>query len=369
MRKLLAGSLLTAVAVMGLPFTTPPAQAASSIDGTLVAISGTTLPAVLTVQSGVTSYTVNVTTSTSLIRKYNATSGLDEFAVADLVRVWGTFNGTTVDATKVKDLSIQRKGAAQWGKIVSIDTSASTFLFDTNRKKTPNQTVTTSASTKIVLGNQLGIFADLKVGMVVKVVSLWRPSQQTMLAERIMVRLTELEGVVKTVSCDTNTLTVQGQGESSSLSNSSKGIWTLTLTDKSVLRDRELKQITCADIKVNHKVHVRGFRTAAKALNVVSLRDKGSKRTMKKWEGRIASIDATAKTFVLNGSFKVTTNTNSEVTSITFVTTPETIFVNEEGAQIAFSDLVVGHKVEARGTLNGTTVTVNLVMDKSLPAD
>ncbi|MBI5404970.1 MAG: hypothetical protein HY976_01960 [Candidatus Kerfeldbacteria bacterium] len=213
MRKLLAGSLLTAVAVMGLPFTTPSAQAAHAIDGTLVAISGTTLPAVLTVQSGVTTYTVNVTTSTELVRKYNAPSSLDEFAVADMVRVWGTFTGTTIDATRVKDLSIQRKGAAQWGKIVSIDTSTNSFVFDTNRKKTPNQTVTTSATTKIVLGHQLGTFADLKVGMVVKVVSLWRPSQQTMVAERIMVRLTELEGVVKTVSCDTNTLTVQGQGE------------------------------------------------------------------------------------------------------------------------------------------------------------
>lgn len=353
--------LLVVAAVLVAGSFVTPARAATTTEGTLVSISGTTPPATIVMQSGATTYTVNVTSATTLVRKYNGASTLDEFAVADLLQVRGTMTGTTIDATWIRNMTIQRRGAAQWGKVVSIDSTAKTFVLDPMHKKSlDNQTVVTSASTKVFQGNRSGEFSDIAVGMTVKVIGVWRKSVDTINADRILIKLTELNGKVSAVDCTStpNTITMT-RGGMSKLSNSSN-TWTITLTEKTSLRDKRQLQISCADIKVGHMVSVRGLVTGEKTMNALNVWDKNIARAQKSWEGRIGSIDATAKSFTLTREHKDT---------LTVLTGAETIFVNDDGVAITFADLVVGHKVGIRGSILDLNVTANLVMDKDLPGD
>lgn len=357
MQKILTRGLFASLVLFGLTAFAPASLAATTtVEGTLTAISGTTLPAVLTVQSGVTTYTVNVTSSTVLVRLFNGPSTLEEFAISDLLRVEGTVTGTTIDATKIKNLSIQRKSSFFWGMILSIDSTNKTFTLDPqHRRSLPDQTVITTASTKFFQGNRQGEFSDLVVGMNVRVVGLWRKSLNRITADRILIKLTEINGRVTAVDCTAKTMTVvTNKGKKSEHS------WAVNLTDKTVVRDKNLNQITCIDVKVNHRVHVRGLKTGTLTMNALQIWDRGAKKTQNKWEGTILSLDATTKTFVLD--LKKGTDPTVQVTA-------ETILVNDNGTVIAFADLVVGHKLQVRGTLSDTTVTANLVIDKSLPAD
>ncbi len=348
--------LLVVAAVLVAGSFVTPAHAATTTEGTLVSISGTTPPATIVMQSGAMTYTVNVTADTTLVRKYNGVSTLDEFAVADLLQVRGTMTGTTIDATWIRNMTIQRRGAAQWGKVVSIDATAKTFVLDPMHKKSlDNQTVTTNASTKVFQGNRTGEFGDIAVGMTVKVIGLWRKSTDTISADRILIKLTELNGKVSAVDCASTpqVLTVTRNGKSAQS-------WAVTLTSKTTLRDKRHLQIACADIKVGHSVSVRGLLTGDKTMNALNVWDKNLARAAKSWEGTIGTIDATAKSFTL---------VRKEKDTLTVMTGAETIFVNDDGIGITFADLAVGHKVGVKGSILDLTVTGNLVIDKNLPAD
>lgn len=334
------------------------ATADSTVEGTITAISGTTLPAVLTVQSGVTSYTVNVTSSTTLVRNFNGPSTLEEFAIGDLVVVEGTLTGTTIDATKIKNLSIQRKGSLFWGTILSIDSTNKTLVLDPkHRKNLPDQTVITTSATKFFQGNRAGDFDDLAVGMNVRIVGLWRKSLSKITADRILIKLTQINGTVSAIDCTAKTMTMlRNKGKSSEQS------WTVAIKDDTVIRDKQLNIIACNDVKAGHRVHVRGLRTGELTMNALQIWDRGAKKTQNTWNGEITAIDSTNKTFEL----KVKGKKNSS-TTYTVATVAETIIVNDNGIAIAFTDLLVGHDVQVKGTLSGTTITGNLIIDKDLP--
>lgn len=347
---------LTAIAVFGLP----RATGAATIEGSLIAMSGTTLPAVLTVQVGPTSYTVNVTSSTILVRKFGGPSSLDEFALGDLLRVEGTVTSTTVDATKIKNLSIQRKGASFKGKVLSIDASAKSFVLDPTKESLENQTVTTSTNTRFFQGNRMGIFSDIGVGMTVKVIGIWRKSLNILAADRVLIKMTELTGTVTAIDCTSSPKTI-------TVSTKSKGhgttSWTVNITDKTVIRDKILTVIACTDVKVNHKVHIRGLRTGDASIDALQVWDKGAKKVQNTWNGTIKSIDGTAKTFVLTVS-----KGKKAGSDVTVAVTAETILVNDNGKLIVFGDFVVNHKLLVKGSLTDSSVNANLIIDSSLPA-
>lgn len=351
MRKALIGGVAAAVLCAGIAVAYPALAASTTVEGTLVAVSGTTLPAVLTVQSGTTTYMVNVTSTTVLLRKYNGVSALDEFGVGDLLSIRGTVTGTTIDATRIKDLSIQRKDAAQWGTIESIDATAQSFVFNPTKRGVANQTVTTTSKTTVFQGNRAGTFSDLSVGMTVKVIGLWRKSLSTIAADRILIKLTEINGTVSAIDCTANTMTVAVKHGKKTTS------WSVTLKTNTVFRDRSNAVIACTAVAVNHKVGVRGLKTGTNALNALQVFDKTTKKTQHTYNGTITALDTVNKTFVID---------QKKGTDFTVTTSVETIIVNDEGQVIAFADLVNGHKVQVKGSATGTTVTANLIMDKSL---
>lgn len=364
LKRSIAMALLVALALPGVTFAS---DGGDTWTGTLTAMSGTTLPATLLLQVDTTDYTVNVTSDTVIIRKFNGTSSLTELAIGDTLDVRGGLTGTTIDATRIKDLTIQRKGGSFWGSIKSIDSTAKSFVLDpTFPKKTlPDQTITTTDATKIFQGNRLGEFSDLAVGMRVKVIGLWRKSTNTVAADRLLIQLTEVNGTVKSIDLTStpNTITVTSPKSAGAASNgkvqaTSTKNYVVAITSKTVIRDKNLVIIGLSDIKVGHKVHVRGLKTGTLTLNALQIIDLGAKRTLKVLNGSISSIDSVNLTFVLQ---------QKKGTDVNVTTKAETIYVNNDGTAIAFTDLVVGHDVQVRGPLTGTTVTANLILDKDLP--
>ncbi|MDO8620245.1 MAG: hypothetical protein Q7R64_02760 [bacterium] len=78
-------------------------------EGTLKAVSGTTLPTSFTLTLNErTDVTVNVPLGISVVGKTYLGVSLADFRVGDKVRVWGLREGATIDATVVRNVSLPR---------------------------------------------------------------------------------------------------------------------------------------------------------------------------------------------------------------------------------------------------------------------
>lgn len=319
--------------------------------GVLSAISGVVPPAVLTLQVGATSYTVNVTSDTDVVRKYNGDSGLEEFAIGDTLVVSGAVSGTTITAKKIQDTSIQRKGTPLKGKILSIDATAKSFILMPYEEELDNQTVTTSATTTFFQGNRNGDFSSLAPGMAVTIIGVWRTDLDTMAADRILIKLVEINGQIATLNCAGNVFTVK-------LKSTDTTSWTMNVNAATVYRDKSLDLLTCASLKVGDKVNVRGLKTGVRTMTAFAVYNKKEKQKVNEFEGTVSAVDTTAKT--------ITVTKESKTYTLTIST--ETILVNKNGKVITLADVLAGHKIKAFGLLSGTALTVNLLMDKSLPA-
>ena len=101
------------------------------VDGVLQTISGTTVPATLTVQTASgTTVTVTVPATTKFVRRYNGRSSLDELTAGDRITAWGSFEkGSTItfDAQRLKDWSIQRAYTRVVGSVATVQNGVVTL--------------------------------------------------------------------------------------------------------------------------------------------------------------------------------------------------------------------------------------------------
>lgn len=139
----------------------------------LKTISGTTVPADLTVSKDDKTYTVKVTKKTNLLRKFGGKSDLAEFTVGDILSVRGKWTDeakTTLEARVIRNLSIQKRKGTFWGTIKSKGDN----IFVLTSANRGNQTVYLAGDTKIVNRKEETItFAELLVGHRVRVSGLW----------------------------------------------------------------------------------------------------------------------------------------------------------------------------------------------------
>ncbi|MDO8482637.1 MAG: hypothetical protein Q7S86_02350, partial [bacterium] len=80
-------------------------------EGKLKAIAGTTLPTSITLTLGDDDnkdVTVNIPAGISIVGRFYLTVSLSDFKVGDKVRVWGLREGTTIDATVVRNVNLPR---------------------------------------------------------------------------------------------------------------------------------------------------------------------------------------------------------------------------------------------------------------------
>ena len=319
--------------------------------GTLVSVSSTTVPSTLVVQSDTALYTVNVTASTTLVRKLNGASLLDEFGVGDTLQITGTASGTTINATRIKNVTIQRINGVQQGTITSINASTMTFVMKSNEKLP--QTVTVPDSAKLFKGNLAAMFSDLAVGQTVRVVGLWRRSLHTLTADRVMIKASELNGKVTATNCTATPATLIVSVKKGKTTTA----WTITVNDQTVYRDRGFVQIGCAAVSLNDTVRIRGFVTGTMVMMALQLQDSTIKKIQSHWSGTISSNDLTGMTFKLDQKKGVDFTVN---------TTSQTIVVNGTGTPALLLALANGQNVTVWGVRTGSTIVANLILNATL---
>jgi hypothetical protein len=139
----------------------PSSSQRHKVGGVLQTISGTTMPATLTVQTASgTTITVSVSARTKLLRSHGGRSGLAELTVGDRITADGRFetgSTTTFDARRIKDLSIAYTHVV--GSVAGVGNDGVTLL--PARRGSPHSPywrgevidVSLSPSTKVISGS------------------------------------------------------------------------------------------------------------------------------------------------------------------------------------------------------------------------
>lgn len=149
-------------------------------------------------------YKINIE-ETKFVRQYWVASELDEFAVGDIVNVFGYLDQSDnylVYAKTIRNMSIQKRHTIFKGLVGSVNNVMKTFVLQT--PKDGDQTVVVNNETKIVKSepifciqmvgarcpfatSTLGSFEDLTVNKAVVVRGLWSESSDKIIAESIII--------------------------------------------------------------------------------------------------------------------------------------------------------------------------------------
>lgn len=145
----------------------------------LTAKGSETAPTTLTVMKDGKTFTINVSTSTQIRRRFGGKGSLVDFQINDVLDVtgkWADEGQTTIDAKVIRDESVQRRLAVFVGKVKSI--SGSTIVIETVARG--SQTVTVRTTTKFVSRKETPLsLTDIKEGHVIRVKGLWNNQLNT----------------------------------------------------------------------------------------------------------------------------------------------------------------------------------------------
>ncbi len=333
------------------------------VTGKITAMSGTTVPATLTITAGATVYTVEVTSATTIVRKYNGGTDLGEFMVGDTVEVRGTLSNdvaNTITATKLKNVSIQRVGGTFKGKVVSRNCDDNYFTFKPDSRD--EQKVYFTTGTKFIRGGEKIGCASLQVNERAKVIGLWRKTENRIDADRVIVDMRTVTGTISAMTLTNGglpaTLTIERKvkvkasafraatSESSEYVTSTES-WTVNVTSATKLFRKYMKTATIEEMLVGDKVEVRGTLSGTNTLNARVVRNNSLVIKFGDFQGTVLSVNADAKTFVLRTKEK-------KLSDVTITVTDATKYVDENGLR-TFTDLTVGDRVKVLGTYNSAT--------------
>lgn len=148
-----------------------------SLLGKVTAMSSSTIT--LQANNG-SSYSIDASQA-RLTRHFGAQMGMGDIQVNDQLFVVGTFNGTTVMAKTVQNLSLQSRKGEFTGTVKSVSTSS--FVLTSNNRG--DQTINISTTTKIMKGDQLATLTDLTVGAQVHVDGVWDRTNSNVTANKV----------------------------------------------------------------------------------------------------------------------------------------------------------------------------------------
>ncbi len=160
----------------------------TNLRGTLDSVGSNSL----TVKSWGGNWTVNLVSTTKLVRRFGGSSSLSEFQKGDVVEVQGRAETNavwTINAEGVKDFSIQMKGANFSGTISNL--SGGSFSLATKERGTVQ--VTFKADARVMVNGKAGVAADLANGMQAMVSGVWDRKQSTVLAEKVQAKTPGLQ--------------------------------------------------------------------------------------------------------------------------------------------------------------------------------
>jgi len=164
---------------------------------------------------------VNGASVTRVARRFGGTAAVSEISAGDFISVEGSLDQTqsalTVNATFIKDWSIQDKAATFSGTVSSVDAASNSFVLASRQRG--SITVNVTASTTIMKGNQSATFADITTGATISAVSgTWDTVSNTLTANKVRIYVNErllnrriFEGTLQAIGGTTapSTLTVQ----------------------------------------------------------------------------------------------------------------------------------------------------------------
>lgn len=156
----------------------------------ITSISGGTIDAAQNWGAYNMNWVVNTGASTSFLRRGGTTSSMGEFSVGDYISFTGPLDTTqsvaTVDASVVRDFSIQLFDSNFSGTVSSVNTASSSFMLQTSAQG--NVTVNTTAETKIWQGSATTTFASIAVGQTISSTSgLWNNLTDTLQAATVRI--------------------------------------------------------------------------------------------------------------------------------------------------------------------------------------
>lgn len=135
----------------------------------------------LTIEKDGKTYTVNISDKTQIRRRFWGKATLAEFRIGDTVNViglWTDETHTAINATLVRDISIQKRFGVFFGDVKSLN--ATGWVMSTESEKRADQTVTVSSQTKLVNRKEEAIVkSDIKIGDRVRVKGLWDKALNT----------------------------------------------------------------------------------------------------------------------------------------------------------------------------------------------
>lgn len=117
-------------------------------------------------------YQINISTTTKLIRGFGGKSSLTEFSIGDKIMVFGKFTDSTktaIDANTIRDLSIQKRWGAFFGKVTTINSD--NFIMTTIERGT--QTIYFGTAKFVNRKEASIVYGDVKVGNRVRVKGVW----------------------------------------------------------------------------------------------------------------------------------------------------------------------------------------------------
>ncbi len=184
-------------------------------------VSGNTVSGTIAWGSYSLPVSVNGASVTKVARRFGGTATVSEISAGDFISVEGSLDQTqsmlTINATFIKDWSIQDKAGTFSGTVSSVNAGASSFVLASRQRG--NITVVVTASTTIMKGNQAATFADITQGATISTVSgTWDTVNNTLTAAKVRIYVNEavlnkrtFEGTLQAIAGTTapTTLTLQ----------------------------------------------------------------------------------------------------------------------------------------------------------------
>jgi hypothetical protein len=166
------------------------------VDGILRRISGTTAPATLTVQAGSMTVSVTVPATTTVVRRDNGRSSLDELTAGDRIIAYGAFkNGstTTFAAQRINDWSIQRAYTRVVGSVATVQNGVVTLRVARGRSEHSaywhgdDVWVTVPSSAIVASGSGAVTVNAVRPGVRVLVLGLYDRASRSLRADRVRI--------------------------------------------------------------------------------------------------------------------------------------------------------------------------------------
>lgn len=161
----------------------------------VTAVSGSIISASTSWGVASLAWTVNVMTDSQLIKRSGGRSLMSEIVVGDFISFQGTLVTTSatpiiVNATTVKDWSIQKTNTTLSGTVKTVDAVGLKFVLASS--KNGDVTVNTSSATTFKKGDVASVFADAVVGAKVSVKGLFDSQSKVMTASEVKVSVPAL---------------------------------------------------------------------------------------------------------------------------------------------------------------------------------